>query len=281
VEAHGNALAIDITGNADSVDGYEGSDLAALAEDETVTGLYTFNGGGFTQANSNVNSGSIFNFGDAANTRYGILVASNRSLSATDAISAALYYDVDDGTATGEKEAGLRADARANGDNTAITLGGLVFKKQAGSNNSTATLNIRGGDSLTVAPGGVGVGTSSPSYALEVSGDVRSTGEIEAFLGSDRRLKTRLDPLDSALAKVDQLTGYGFDWREGDAVQPHKRGKTDVGLIAQEVEDVLPEAVESFTGGHSEGYKSVSYDKLVPLLIEAIKDLRSQVDQLQ
>jgi hypothetical protein len=80
---------------------------------------------------------------------------------------------------------------------------------------------------------------------------------------------------------VDQITGYGFDWREGDAVQPHKRGKTDVGLIAQEVEDVLPEAVKQFQDGHSEGYKSVSYDKVVPLLVEAIKDLRSQVDQLQ
>jgi len=90
-----------------------------------------------------------------------------------------------------------------------------------------------------------------------------------------------LDPLGSALDKVDQLTGYGFDWREGDAVQPHKRGETDVGLIAQEVQGVLPEAVKTFSGGHSKGYKSVAYDKLVPLLVEAIKDLRSQVNQLQ
>jgi len=115
----------------------------------------------------------------------------------------------------------------------------------------------------------------------ETAGDMRATGEVEAFLGSDRRLKTALDPLNSALDKVDQLTGYGFDWHEGDAVQPHKRGKPDVGLIAQEVEDVLPEAVKTFSGGHSEGYKSVSYDKLVPLLVEAIKDLRSQVQTLQ
>jgi len=173
VEAHGNALAIDISGDADTVDGYEGSELAVLAQNETFT----------------------------------------------------------------------------NG------------------------LNITGGN--------VGIGTTSPSYALETSGDIRATGEVEAFLGSDRRLKTDLDPLDSALDKVDQLTGYGFDWREAGAVQPHKRGQGDVGLIAQEVEDVLPEAVKSFTDGHSEGYKSVSYDKVVPLLVEAIKGLRSQVNQLQ
>jgi len=78
---------------------------------------------------------------------------------------------------------------------------------------------------------------------------------------------------------VGALTGYGFDWREEGAVQPHKRGQQDVGLIAQEVEDVLPEAVKEFQDGHSEGYKSVSYDKLVPLLVEAIKDLRSQIEK--
>jgi len=124
-------------------------------------------------------------------------------------------------------------------------------------------------------------GEPAPSYAVETAGDMRATGEVEAFLGSDRRLKTDLDPLDSALERVSRLTGYGFDWREGNAVQPHKRGETDVGLIAQEVEDVLPEAVKAFSGGHSKGYKSVAYDKLVPLLVEAIKDLRFQVNQLQ
>jgi hypothetical protein len=124
-------------------------------------------------------------------------------------------------------------------------------------------------------------GQTSPSYAIEATGDMRATGEVEAFLGSDRRLKIDIDPLDSALDKVGALTGYGFDWRGGDAVQPHKRGEKDVGLIAQEVEEVMPEAVKTFTDGHSEGYKSVSYDKLVPLLVEAIKDLRSQVNNLQ
>jgi len=122
------------------------------------------------------------------------------------------------------------------------------------------------------------VGRFKSGGVFDVSGDITASGEVEAFVSSDRRLKTDLDPVGSALDKVDQLTGYGFDWRKGDAVQPHKRGKTDVGLIAQEVEDVLPEAVKTFTDGHSKGYKSVSYDKLVPLLIEAIKDLREQIE---
>jgi hypothetical protein len=130
--------------------------------------------------------------------------------------------------------------------------------------------------------GKVGIGDiTDPANALQVGGDMRATGEVEAFLGSDRRLKTGLDPINSALDKVDELTGYNFDWRNNDSVMPHKRGNRDVGVIAQEVEQILPNAVKEFADGHSKGYKSVSYDKLVPLLIEAIKDLRSQVNNLR
>jgi hypothetical protein len=138
---------------------------------------------------------------------------------------------------------------------------------------------VDGSPSFTkFAVAGSEVGRFKKGGVFDVSGDITASGEIEAFVSSDRRLKTALDPLDSALDKVEALTGYGFDWREGDAVQPHKRGETDVGLIAQEVEGVLPEAVKTFKDGHSQGYKSVSYDKLVPLLVEAIKDLRKKVE---
>jgi len=221
VEAHGNALTIDITGDADTVDGYEGSELAALAENETVTGTRTY----------------------------------NQSHSFPGGVSDYLLF---------QRIGGTKYKIRMQGD-------ALQFFE-----TGTSSVPLHLG-----AAGNVGIGTTSPSYTLEVSGDVRATGEVEAFLGSDRRLKADLDPVGSALDKVDQLTGYGFDWRDRDAVQPHKRGETDVGLIAQEVEDVLPEAVKTFSDGHSEGFKSVSYDKLVPLLVEAIKDLRSQVQTLQ
>jgi len=236
VEAHGNALAIDISGDADSVDGYQGSELAALAENEEFTNGLNITGG-------NVGIG-------------------------TTSPNAAL--DVYNPT-NSPGEHGLVASAKYGAGNTYIAR--FDYRRPGDSNYDTRMV-VR-------TDGNVGIGTTSPSYTLEVNGDARATGEIEAFLGSDRRLKTRLDPLDSALDKVDQLTGYGFDWREGDAVQPHKRGEKDVGLIAQEVEGVLPEAVKTFSDGHSEGYKSVSYDKLVPLLVEAIKDLRSQLQEVK
>jgi hypothetical protein len=134
---------------------------------------------------------------------------------------------------------------------------------------------------VDVNPAHVGIGTTSPNGALDVDGDITASGEVEAFGSvSDRRLKAGLDPLGSALDKVEALTGYGFDWRDTGDLMPSKRGKTDVGLVAQEVEGVLPEAVQTLEGGHSEGHKAVSYDKLVPLLVEAIKDLRSQVQEV-
>jgi hypothetical protein len=271
VEAHGNALAIDITGDADTLDGYEGSELAVRAEDETITGNYTFQGAG--SVNSRLNVG----------VRSGANVTSASGWGSDD-----IFDDVPYDTATfGRRNAGHGLSAirlvaqRSSGSTVGSRI--AVLTNDVG----TERLAIRFGTSAMTeaisvqSNGDVGINQTNPSYAIETAGDMRATGEVEAFLGSDRRLKTDLDPLNSALNKVDQLTGYGFDWHEGEAVQPHKRGMTDVGLIAQEVEDVLPEAVKTFTDGHSEGYKSVNYDKLVPLLVEAIKDLRSQVNQLQ
>jgi hypothetical protein len=259
VEAHGNALAIDITGNADTLDGVQGNDYARTDVSETF--------------NSNVG------FGGETAPSYAV------DVNGTGNFSGDLYAAGSVGVGTTSPSEGLEIGGESfpqvrfntNDSNSTIwdigVAGDYAFQIR-NQNTSNTHVKVNSG-------GNVGIGTNSPTYALEVSGDARASGEVEAFLGSDRRLKTRLDPLDSALDRVDQLTGYGFDWREGDAVQPHKRGETDVGLIAQEVEGVLPEAVKTFSGGHSEGYKSVSYDKLVPLLIEAIKDLRSQVQTLQ
>jgi hypothetical protein len=160
------------------------------------------------------------------------------------------------------------------------TNGGSVTLAAAPSNSSSGDkVNWNVGVHVET-DGKVGIQETSPSGALDVDGDITASGEVEAFGSvSDERLKADLDPLESALDKVERLTGYGFDWHDEDAVHPRKRGETDVGVVAQEVEDVLPEAVNTFEGGHSEGYKSVSYDKLVPLLVEAINDLRNKIEE--
>jgi hypothetical protein len=301
VEAHGNALAIDITGDADSVDGYEGSDLAVLAEDEVITGEWAVQ----DENNTGTDAVAIFNFQDANGDRTGFvgdgsqndfdmyLGSDSGGVRLWAQGSTQLYADPSGvGIGTTSPSAPLEIDNGTNNDALKIYSAYGHIRLFETDNNTQTSFDIDvdkgrfaiaednpSGYHFTIQSGGnIGIGTTSPSYALEVSGDARATGEVEAFLGSDRRLKTDLDPLDSALDKVDKLTGYNFDWRNNDSVMPHKRGNTDIGVIAQEVEQVLPNAVKEFADGHSKGYKSVSYDKLVPLLIEAIKDLRKKIE---
>ena len=98
-------------------------------------------------------------------------------------------------------------------------------------------------------------------------------GDIIAYASSDERLKDNVTPIDDPLAKVISLGGYTFDWNENSA----KEG-TETGVIAQEVEDLgLPGLVTT----RDNGYKAVRYEKLVPLLIEAIKELSDKVSTLE
>ena len=117
----------------------------------------------------------------------------------------------------------------------------------------------------------LGIGTS-PST---VSGEIRATGDIVANYSSDKRLKTNIKPISSALDKLLQISGVTFDWIEKEEIHSHKGH--DVGVIAQEVEAVLPEVVVT----RDNGYKAVNYEKIVPLLIESIKELKAEIDELK
>jgi len=117
----------------------------------------------------------------------------------------------------------------------------------------------------------LGIGTS-PST---VSGEIRASGDVTANYSSDKRLKKNIKSISGALDKLSTINGVEFDWIEKEGVHSHKGH--DVGVIAQEVEEVLPEVVVT----RDNGYKAVNYEKIVPLLIEAIKDLKAEVDELK
>jgi hypothetical protein len=113
--------------------------------------------------------------------------------------------------------------------------------------------------------------------ALTVNGVVTATGW---YTSSDRRLKTEIEPIKDGLTKLDAIEGVSFIWKPGTP----KAGQRDVGVIAQDVERVLPEAVHT----DENGMKSVDYPHLVPLLINAvkeqqdeIKDLKTQLEQMK
>ena len=106
------------------------------------------------------------------------------------------------------------------------------------------------------------------------SEELRVDGDIIAFHSSDERLKKNIKKIHDPLAKVLSIGGYTFDWTE-----ESEKEDSGTGVIAQEIEKLgLPGVV---TTRKKTGYKAVDYEKLVPLLIEAIKELNNKVDDLQ
>ena len=113
----------------------------------------------------------------------------------------------------------------------------------------------------------------SGSFTGPISASViNASGDITAFFSSDERLKDNITPIGSAIDKLNTIGGYEFDWNNSSEHSGH-----DVGVIAQEIEKVLPEVV--VTRGN--GYKAVRYEKIVALLIQAIKEQQSQIDDLK
>jgi len=111
--------------------------------------------------------------------------------------------------------------------------------------------------------------------SLHITGDIEATGDVVAFASSDERLKDNIQPIENPLEKLSQISGKTFDWNE--EKQNIYKGR-DYGVIAQEIEAVLPELVNT---REDTGYKAVKYDKLVPLLIESIKELQKQIEELK
>jgi hypothetical protein len=169
---------------------------------------------------------------------------------------------------------------------------------QAGNGNLTFYSYGAASEVLTIlrSNGNVGINNTNASYRLDVSGDARilsgslgvgvapnatdgridASNDIVAFQTSDRRLKENITPITNALEKVKSLTGVMFDWKE-ETKSVHGYEGHDVGIIAQDVQAVLPEAVRT----NDTGYLSVRYEKMIALLIEGMKEQQLQIDELK
>jgi hypothetical protein len=145
------------------------------------------------------------------------------------------------------------------GDNEIDTVTGNLTIDSAG---GTTTLD----DNVSIT------GTLSVNGTTTISGDLRVTGDITAFFTSDQRFKDNITPIEDPLAKVLSISGNTYDWNENSGKEGH-----DVGVIAQEILEVLPEAVTT----RDNGYLAVDYHKIVPLLVEAIKELSQKVSDLE
>ena len=153
--------------------------------------------------------------------------------------------------------------------NTDATSAWSILEK----NNNMFTIfqDVEGYHRLTIdSTGNVGIGTTTPAYKLHVYGRIKTSGITES---SDERLKENINDLTASLEKVLQLRGVTYNWKD----KTDYTSATQIGLIAQEVKNIIPELVDQ----DQEGFYSVQYSHLVPLLVEAIKELNSLLDQTQ
>jgi hypothetical protein len=133
--------------------------------------------------------------------------------------------------------------------------------------------NNNGSETFQIRKHNTGMTNGTLLFQVDGSGNVDATADVIAYSSSDKRLKNNLKPISNSLEKLQKLTGYEFDWNEKqDTYEGH-----DVGVVAQEVEEVLPEVVAT----RDSGYKAVKYEKMIPLLIEAIKEQQQQINELK
>lgn len=125
--------------------------------------------------------------------------------------------------------------------------------------------------------GGVGIGKDT-----FIGGSLYVLNEITAYYTSDQKFKENLQIIENPITLINQINGYYFDWK--DSYLEKHRGedgyfirKNDVGVIAQEIEVILPQVVAT----RVDGTKAVRYEKIIPLLIESIKELSKEIDQLK
>jgi hypothetical protein len=152
---------------------------------------------------------------------------------------------------------------------TIITSGSNVFGDAEGDIQQFTGSILQTG---SITTNGIGVGTA-PSGVV---GAILATNDVVAFASSDERLKENVASIENAVEKVEAIGGYTYNWIPMEGVHVYGDMK-DIGVIAQEIEKVLPELVSD----RENGYKAVKYDKLTAVLIEAVKELSERVKALE
>jgi len=177
-------------------------------------------------------------------------------------------------------------------EGTSVYTGDVTYSLTNGASflgsSFTTTLQI------DAANNRVGIGTAFPGTALDVCGTISATSTTVANSTtclSDIRFKENIQPLENSLDKISQMRGVHYDWKIKEFPKKGFSEDKQIGFIAQEIEKLFPELVQT----NEDGYKSVSYDKMTPILVEAVKEqqdiintqkeeiavLQQQVDELQ
>ena len=221
------------------------------------------NTNGTFQVNDTTNGAVRFQINSDGHTDClaGLDVTGNITVSGTSTVSGDATFSGGTGAITIAANSDIRA---ATGTWTGESSG----KIQHHSNNWY--LQNAGGNWLFRNPGGTNL------FTVDHSGNATATGNVTAY--SDERLKTNVNTINDALSICGKLRGVSFDWKED--------GKHSIGVIAQEVEEIIPEVVvtnydKDPTTGEETDIKSVDYGKIVGVLINAINELKAEVDELK
>jgi len=164
--------------------------------------------------------------------------------------------------------------------NPGLTFGsgsgeGIASNRVGGANQYGLDFYGGGINRMCITNGGnVGIGITLPAAKLHVAGNIMASGTITP---SDIRYKKNIQPLQDALKKVMSLSGYSYSFKTNEFPDMQFDSKQQIGLIAQDVEKVLPQVVYTTQNG----YKGVDYAKIVPLLIEGMKDQQQMIDKQQ
>lgn len=151
--------------------------------------------------------------------------------------------------------------------------GGSATTVETVASNTNATRYLTFVDSNNGTAAAETIYTTDGIYVNPSTDTIYATGNIISYASSDRRLKDNLKPIENASEKISKISGYEFDWNDK-AVDFEGH---DVGVVAQEIEEVLPEVVTE----RKDGYKAVKYEKIVALLIEGMKEQQKEIEELK
>ena len=277
--------------DADLLDGQQGSYYATASSlgnylplsGGTLSGDLTVNGGNIAVNNNNggIQFNDVNSYWLRTATNWGIYWdTSNNQLKFNGAGTTRAFIDLDTGRIQGSEHAIFANNVYAGGAQ------GFVF----GSSTSEGEYIKRNGNNIEfvanggimfdiTASNGVHVRNGSDYYAqISNTGHGRFANDVVAYYNfSDKRLKTNIKPTTGNLDKVLKLNPVEYNWKEG-----YRKDKKEIGLIAQEVEKIIPEVVrENERLNDDTSYKQVDYEHLVSTLIGAVQEQQKQIDELK
>jgi hypothetical protein len=263
-----------------------GAGVAVQRRDNTTLSSVFYSNTGFTRLFASA-SGDLLQLADDASQHLLNAGGTYRQIWHAGNLTPANYLPLAGGTMTG-----LLTGRAFNGDQgtgTAGSEGSIRVQNASGTGDAALarlTFHCNGafGTGMHLrADGFFGVGGWSHAswrWYFDTGGNMVAAGNVSAY--SDERLKEDVQPIKDALAKITLLDGVTFVWNNRSTLIGEP-GKADIGVIAQQVEKIFPEMVNASVDDPDTGeiYKTVSYPKLIPVLIEAIKELTARIEQLE